>query len=48
MSDQRELRKIFGPKREKVTGNRRKLHSKKLQEPKRDEVTGEWRKLHNE
>jgi hypothetical protein len=32
MFDQKELRKIFGPKREKVTGNWRKLHSKELQD----------------
>jgi hypothetical protein len=31
MSDQREMRKIFGPKRERITGNWRKLHSEEIQ-----------------
>jgi hypothetical protein len=31
MSDQREMRKVFGPKRERITGNCRKLLSEELQ-----------------
>jgi hypothetical protein len=30
VSENRELRRIFGPMREKVTGGWRKLHSEKL------------------
>ncbi|KAJ4445703.1 hypothetical protein ANN_12388 [Periplaneta americana] len=46
------LKKIFGAKRDEVTGEWRKLHNAELHAlkifgAKRDEVTGEWRKLHN-
>ena len=49
------LRRVFGPKRDEVTGEWRKLHNEERSDlycfvfgPKRDEVTGQWRKLHNE
>jgi len=31
--ENKELRRIFGPKRDEVTGERRKLHNEKLNEP---------------
>ena len=34
------LRRVFGPERDEVTGEWKKLHN--------EELTGEWRKLHNE
>jgi len=42
------MKRVFGPKKDEVTGEWRKLHSEGVFGPKRDEVTGEWRKLHNE
>ena len=53
--ENRVLRRIFGAKRDEVTGEWRKLHNEELNRvlrgifgTKRDLITGEWRKLHNE
>jgi hypothetical protein len=36
--ENRALRRIFGPKRDKVTGGWRKLHTEEYSSPKEDEI----------
>ena len=54
MFENKVSRRIFGPRRDEVTGEWRRLHNEELNDlrrifgPRRDEVTGEWRRLHNE